>query len=74
MSIDKKAKQHLIDIRKEIIRQGQWPTCTNCAHWGEYPGITDGERMYYFCNRYQTIPPEDTVVVGCINHEPEVPF
>ena len=74
MSLDKQAKQHLIDVRSEAIRQGRWPTCTNCAHWIEYPGLTDEGRIYRHCGKFNVFPPEDVVVVGCIHHDPEVPF
>lgn len=74
MSLDKQAKQHMIDVRTEVIRQGRWPTCTNCQHWEEHPGLTDEERVYNWCAKYQVSPPEQVVVVGCVNHEPGVPF
>lgn len=74
MSIDKQAKQAMIDIRNEVIRQGRWPTCTNCTYWTEVHEVTDELRVYFKCGKYNMFPPEDVIVVGCINHEAEVPF
>lgn len=79
MSIDKQAKQHMIDVRNEVIRQGRWPTCTNCEYWLHVTSVEIHEGQstreeWHECSKYKMIPPEEVVVVGCVNHEPKVPF
>lgn len=74
MSTEREAKAHAIKLRQEIVRQGLWPTCTNCAHWVEVSEVTDEVRVYFKCGKFNLMPPEDTVVVGCVHHDKEVPF
>lgn len=75
MTLEKQAKQLSIDIRKEVIRQGRWATCTNCSHWGDRTTF-EGDKMIVtqLCSKYNIVPPAAVIVVGCAKHDSEVPF
>lgn len=76
----KEAMKESIRLRAEVVRQGLWPSCINCTQWTETTEILmDGdkvksEKTFHKCNKFRMIPPADTIIVGCIYHEPEVPF
>ena len=76
MSSDKQAKQHMIDVRNEVVRQGRWATCTNCECWTDRTEFSESGDMkvYNYCAKYKMIPPPEVIVVGCANHESGVPF
>lgn len=69
-----KAKQGGIELRKEMVRSGLWPCCLNCEHWVEVGEITDTQKTYHECGKYKMIPPDETIVIGCIQHLPTIPF
>lgn len=74
MTTNPEAKKAEIALREKVVKAGLWPCCINCEHWGEYMGVTDEERVYNHCTKYNRFPPEDVIVLGCPAHEPAIPF
>lgn len=72
--MSKEAKKADIALRLKVVREGLWPSCLNCVHWTEVTEITDQERVYFKCGKYNMIPPNETLVLGCIHHEQDIPF
>lgn len=74
----KEAKKEALRLRGEVVKAGLWPCCLNCDHWktlrDDTPAgsdLTFGDR---YCSKYTITPPPETIVVGCIQHIPYIPF
>lgn len=72
--MSKEARKADIALRLKVVEEGLWPSCLSCSHWCEVTEITDGERVYFKCGKYNMIPPAETLVVGCIHYEQDIPF
>ena len=72
MSTEAKVKDQ--ELRLKMIKCGLWKCCFNCEHWVEYPGVTDEEKIYRFCGKYETFPPDEVILVGCSEHLQSPPF
>lgn len=71
----KEAKKEALRLRGEVVKAGLWPCCLNCEHWKEKTEVKDTEvKVSFGCNRYNMIPPAETIVVGCIQHLQTIPF
>lgn len=70
----KEAKKEALRLRGEVVKAGLWPCCLNCEYWTEVTEITDNDRVYFKCGKYNMIPPSETIAVGCIQHLPDIPF
>ncbi len=73
-----KAKQLGVELRAEAIKLGVWPCCLNCEHWRhyvEYDGAPNGPTIDEMrCTKYNVRPPDETIIVGCNQHIPYIPF
>lgn len=72
--MSKEAKKAEIALRLKVVKEGLWPSCLSCIHWAEIVEITDERRVYFECGKYKMYPPEETIVVGCISYEQDIPF
>ena len=68
------AKKAAVKLANEVVKAGLWPCCINCEHWCEVTEITDTDRVYFKCGKYNMIPPAETIVVGCVHHLAQIPF
>lgn len=69
------AKKVDIALRLRVVQEGLWPSCLNCVHWHQLTTIKDSTKtVVHRCSRYDMIPPNETIVVGCIKHESHIPF
>lgn len=72
--MSKEAKKADIALRLKVVNEGLWPSCINCVEWVEVTEITDNECVYFKCGKYNMIPPAETIIVGCVHHESDIPF
>lgn len=73
-----KAKQVGVELRTEAVKLGVWPCCLNCEHWKDHTlvDLSDPSKNKYEmrCAKYSMVPPVETIVVGCNQHIPYIPF
>lgn len=62
------------ELRLRVVRAGLWRCCMNCEHWCEVSVVTSTERVYNHCGKYNMLPPDDILLVGCVEHVQEIPF
>lgn len=77
-------RQKEIKMQKDLISIHSIKTCTNCEHWGEKVivvargempnGVIESEKTEYRCMKWKTLPPPQVIVVGCEDHEDDIPF
>lgn len=51
--------------QNSLIRRFQWHCCLNCDHW---------DSVKESCKKYNAVPPPRVIVVGCDDHEIDIPF
>lgn len=72
-----KAKQVGVEVRAQAVKLGVWPCCLNCEHWTKlekYCPVLNMHAGASYCGKYSTVPPDETIVVGCNQHIPYIPF
>lgn len=62
------------ELRLRVVHSGLWRCCMNCEHWGEVVAVTSTERTYSQCGKYDMLPPDEVLIVGCVNHLQSIPF
>lgn len=62
------------ELRLRVVRAGLWRCCMNCENWCEVPVVTSMERVYNQCSKYNMLPPDEILMVGCVEHVQEIPF
>lgn len=61
--------------RLKVVKAGLWRCCLNCEHWCEIvDAVTSTERQYNHCGKYQQLPPDEIIVLGCPEHVQAIPF
>lgn len=62
------------ELRLRVVRAGLWRCCLNCEHWCEVGVATSTERVYNLCGKYDMMPPDEVIIVGCPEHQQAIPF
>lgn len=74
----KQASIDKIEFQKRIVLADAWQTCLNCDNWcngdsahTKQLGAPDG---WQGCIPRKAFPPVETLVYGCSEHIPAIPF
>lgn len=62
------------EVRLRVVMSGLWRCCLNCEHWCEVSVATSTERVYNTCGKYDMLPPDEIIIVGCTEHKQAIPF
>lgn len=73
-----------IAIQNAAIKGQRWQSCLNCIHWsksGKETILDPTQNCGYrevetgpSCMEFKVLPPPEVLVVGCENHEWDIPF
>ncbi|WPK40898.1 hypothetical protein Knedl_CDS0052 [Pseudomonas phage Knedl] len=63
--------QKEIALRDVLVQSGHWKCCLNCWQWG---APESNPNLAPHCRKYSMMPPAKILVLGCIEHTPDIPF
>lgn len=75
--MSKEARKADIALRLKVVQEGLWPSCLSCTAWREHTEVDCATGTWVVqmrCSRYSMIPPVETIIVGCIHYEQDIPF
>lgn len=75
--MSKEARKADIALRLKVVEEGLWPSCLSCTHWAKLTQYEPSINLHAgesYCSKYCTVPPMETIIVGCIHYEQDIPF
>ncbi|QDB70841.1 hypothetical protein [Pseudomonas virus PBPA162] len=60
-----------ISLRNVLVESGHWKCCLNCCEWG---APDNNQTLQPLCRKYNMVPPPKVIVLGCVEHMPDIPF